>query len=193
MIAATWIRRFQPKDEAALTVARFWADIITSAFGSGTYDTAAHEAAYRSKIPILNKGERLIGLSQFYMVCLLWEVLPPEIEWAYTSYVMDCPAGIYYIYDKPIADLPEEFAGIQTSRYLAALECLSGYRNIGGKLKYATRWIYENRGQDGLWDLGSGSRDKVYLPLSDAWRRPEIRKQDCTMRVQRILNLLEQS
>ena len=39
-------------------------------------------------------------------------------------------------------------------------------------------------------DEGKAANDKVYFPLSDDWRRGEIREADCTERIEKLLNEL---
>ena len=59
------------------------------------------------------------------------------------------------------------------------------------KLKFVAAWLAENRGSDGLWDMGADAKDGIHFPLSDSWRKIEDRKRDCTQRIKRLLNRLE--
>jgi len=51
----------------------------------------------------------------------------------------------------------------------------------------------ENRGNDGLWDMGAAVKDGIHFPLSDSWHKPEDRKRDCTVRIERLLERLEEN
>ena len=55
---------------------------------------------------------------------------------------------------------------------------------------YVVKWLEQNGNANGKWDMGSVVNDKVYFPLSDNWRKAEIREADCTERISRILNKL---
>lgn len=57
---------------------------------------------------------------------------------------------------------------------------------------YVVKWLDENKNSNGKWDMGKAVNDKLYFPLSDSWRREEIREADCTERITKILNKLKQ-
>ena len=186
MIAAAWIRVFSPQDEPAREVARFWAELMQGALAAGTFDEQAYAQAYRQRIPPLHKGECLISVAQFYMVTLLRGMLAPEADAAFVAHLLQAPGGIYYVYEGCLAQPPEVFASRQTSRYLAALECLAGYRCAPEKLRFAADWLRAHRAQDG-WDLGAAARDGIYFPRAASWRTAAQRRQDCTARIEALL------
>ncbi|NLM62032.1 MAG: hypothetical protein GX193_08145 [Clostridiales bacterium] len=190
---ATWLRLFDPDDPQALPIARFWADIIAYAFQDGTLNMDRYSEAYRERIPKLNPGERMISISQFYMVNLLQGMLDAKTEAAFVDHIINNEDGIYYIYGGKISDLPAEFASKQTNYYLSALEQLAGFSCAGEKLKFAVDWICRYRDENGQWDLGPSVKDGVYFPLSDSWRKPEDRKRDCAFRINKLLKQLSKS
>lgn len=189
MMMAAWIRRFDPYDQQAVDIAEFWADIIGSACASGTFNPSSYEALYRSKIPKLHSRERLISVPQFYMVKLLSGIIKTDAERVFMNHIIENPQGIYYIYSNCISDTPEKFASLQTSHYIAALECLSDYCCAREKLSFASEWLLENKDVNG-WDLGASAKDGVYFPLSNSWRKEEDRRHDCTMRIQQLLSVI---
>lgn len=188
---ATWIRVFESDDPLALPIAQMWADIVARSFQNVVFDADAYAAEYRKHIPMLHKGERLIMLPQFYMVNLLKGLLDKEIENRFVDYIINRDKGIYYIYGARIVELPNLFASRQTSGYLAALEQLVGYSCAGEKLCFATEWLMSCRDENGEWDMGTSAKDGVYLPLSESWRKPEDRKRDCTVRIEKLLRRLK--
>ena len=191
MMMASWIKRLVPNDKEVENVAQFWAKIIEESIAEKGFDESGrYKKVYRKYVPRLGSHEREIGAAQFYLVTLLRGTLAPWAEEAYFSYILHRPAGIYYIYGKTIQSPPEEFASRETSRYLAALECLAGYSCAKDMLEFAVQWIRANQLSDGMWDLGPSSKDGVYLPLSSSWRTTEGRKKDCTARINRILKKL---
>lgn len=191
MMAATWIKLLSPQDTEAAKVAAFWADIITEATVDGCFaEDDRYRQAYRSRIPRLSGREREIGAAQFYMVNLLWGMLPPAVERAYVAYLLGHETGIYYVYGHRLDAVPARFDTCEASHYLAALECLSGYASAREALRFAVDWIMANRQPDGTWDLGPAAKDGIYLPLSGAWRTAQARQRDCTARVRRVLEKL---
>jgi hypothetical protein len=187
---AAWIRIFAPDDPLAMPVARQWAEIVTPSFQTGVLDETVYAAAYRKRIPVLHAGERIISLSQFYIVNLLQGVLDPVTERKFVEHILSYPTGIYYVYGYQISILPENFASRQTSAYLAALEQLAGYACAGDMLQFAADWLLRHRDKNGEWDLGAAASDGIYFPLSASWRRPEDRRKDCTARVERLLQTI---
>lgn len=75
--------------------------------------------------------------------------------------------------------------------YLAALELLAEYRNSIDMLHFASKWLYANQREEGNWDMGSEVKDGIYFPLSDNWKKKENRIADCTWRIRRLLDKLE--
>ena len=53
------------------------------------------------------------------------------------------------------------------------------------------RKIIDLQREDGSWDLGSTANDKIYLPLSDDWRKASTRIADCTHQITALLQNLE--
>jgi integrase len=190
-MTAAWIRLFAPNDGLALPVARMWAEIVTLSFANGTFDADIYAAEYRKRVPALNKGERLITSPQFYMVNLLKGLLDKDTESHFVDYIINNPGGIYYVNNSKITDLPTVFPSRQTGFYLAALEQLAEYSRAGEKLRFAVDWLLAHRDNHGEWDLGASAKDGVYLPLSDSWRKPESRRRDCTVRIEKLLKALE--
>lgn len=188
---AAWLRIFEINDSSATLIAQFWAELISAAFQSGRFDENAYAIEYRKRIPILNKGERRIGISQFYMVNLLKGMLDSKIESLYIDSIINSANGIYYVYSSKIAEVPSVFASRQTSFYLAALEQIADYSCAKEKLQFAVKWLLNNKSENGEWDLGTSVKDGVYFPLSESWRKPEYRISDCTTRIELLLGKLK--
>lgn len=188
LMLSTWIRIFEPDNEYALAFARRWAKVMERAFESGVYNQEAYQEAYCCEFSSTAKRE--IGFTIFYHMCLLQGVLSEETESRMLDYIIANEDGIYYIYDKPLNQLPVVFASRETSRYLAAIEILSRYKLAKEKLCFVVDWLEKNKDENGQWDLGAKANDSVYLPLSDSWRKAENRKNDCTERITALLQRL---
>ena len=68
-----------------------------------------------------------------------------KTENAYIEHIINHDDGIYYIYERKIAILPEEFQSKQASRFLAAIELLSEYEVSRKKLLYVVKWLQHNK------------------------------------------------
>lgn len=190
MILAAWIRRFTLDNVNANEVAKQWSDVITSAFASGTYSHEQYVLAYQNILGTKIKDGRIIDFTNFYSISMLCNCLDKETENIVMDYILNKDNGIYYIYDKKLLILPQSFFSKEASRYLAAIELLSEYRYTKYKLDFVVNWLNDNKNKEGKWDMGKSVNDKVYFPLSDNWRKKELREADCTERIERLLENL---
>ncbi|WP_273324797.1 hypothetical protein [Vallitalea guaymasensis] len=186
LIVATWLRIIDPDNQLAYEVAKDWADVITGAFSSSTYNSRDYKEAYYD-IHKVSKDKCMLNFTNFYIVSLLPGLLPEEIELKFIDYILNSTQGIYYIYDRPLNIQPDKFNSKQASRYINAYELLSKYTNSKSKLTRFKDWLLDNIQEDGFWDMGQVSKDNIQFPLSDSWRVPLKRKIDCTLRLQRLL------
>ncbi|MDD4590645.1 MAG: hypothetical protein PHG06_09505 [Parabacteroides sp.] len=192
LMLATWIRLFDPDNNAALNVAKKWAKVITCAFQGGEYSHTQYVAAYESEFTKLNpKAGCLADFVVFYQLALLPDLLSRKIESSMLDYVLVHQRGIVYIYNSRLDALPEPFASREANGYLAAMELLSDYSLAPEKLGFVVDWLKSQRDDNGQWDMGSDVKDGIHFPLSDSWRKIEDRKRDCTLRVTRFLDKLE--
>ena len=190
LMLSTWVKIFDPENKIAMDFARRWANVIEETFSDGTYNGEVYQNAYSTEFGKKPRGAREIDFVTFYHLNLLRGVLPKEIENRMLDYVIDYDRGIYYVYGKRLKDLPKVFTSLETSRYIAAVDILSEYDLAKQKLGFVVNWAEENRDSLGQWDLGAKVKDNLYFPLSDSWRNTEVRKADCTEKIQTILNRL---
>ncbi len=189
LILATWIRRFTIENPAANKIAKQWAEVITVGFSSGTFNHDAYVTAY-TDIFNVNKESRYFGFEKFYFVSLLCDCFDERTEQLFVEYILNSDFGIYYIYTSRIAELPDTFVSKDSSYYLNTIELLSKYKHSRQKLKFVADWLNDNRNENGKWDMGKSVNDKVYFPLSDDWRKKEIREADCTARIEALFKEL---
>lgn len=190
LIAAAQIRQFSPENKLAMDIAKKWKEIIEYAFSSNTYEQKRYEEAYTATFSMKPKGGRLVDFVNFYPLALLYELLTKKTECMMLDYIINYSKGIYYIYEECLNTLPVEFTSKQTSRYLTALELLSGYTYAKEKLSFAAEWLIKNVGEDGFWDMGTIVKDNLIYPLSNSWRSVSNRKIDCTVRIMSLLTRL---
>lgn len=175
LMLSTWVRIFQPQNGVALECAKYWVTMIENDFADGKYDE--------------DTGE--VDFVTFYEMNLLQGLLSESIENRMLDYVINHEKGIYYVYGKRISELPKEFQSVETSRYLEAIDILSGYKLAKEKLDFVVRWLEDNKDENGQWDLGTKAKDNLYFPLSDSWRNVEYRKADCTAKINAIIDKLK--
>lgn len=175
LMLSTWVKIFHPQNVVALECAKYWVSMIETGFADGKYDN--------------DTGE--VDFVTFYEMNLLQGLLSESTESRMLDYVINHEKGIYYIYNKRISELPKEFQSVETSRYLEAIDILSGYKLAKEKLGFVVKWLEDNKDENGQWDLGAKAKDNLYFPLSDSWRSAEYRKADCTAKITAIINKLK--
>ena len=188
LMLAAWIRRFDPAHPDALAFARRWAKVAEAAFSSGTLDGSAWNAACEAEFHRREQHPQPLGLWAFYHGMLLPGLLSPETEAALVRHILH--TGMYYVYPQPLVHPPAALASRQASRWLEALEVLAEYPCAREELAFAAAWLHMSADAAGAWDFGPAARDGMHFPLSDSWRTAEIRRADCTERVQRFLDKL---
>ena len=127
LMLSTWIRRFTKDDHAANYVAEKWAVIISHAFKKGIYDHDIYVDTYKKVFVLKPKGGRLLDFANFYHISLLSDSLADKTASALFDYILRHQSGIYYIYDKQLSILPQNFKSKEASRYISAVELLSEY------------------------------------------------------------------
>jgi hypothetical protein len=184
------IRRFGRANAPALTVARKWAEILESAFAGDTYDHPRYVQAYEKILDSkLNpKAGFLVNFSCFYHLAMLPGLLSERAESGLFDYVLNNPTGVGYMTEKPVVELPDNFATKKTGYWLAVIELLAEYRLAPEKLGFVVDYLMQNQLEPGSWDLGAKANDGIYFPLSDSWRKAEDRQRDCSVRIQKLLN-----
>lgn len=190
IMLSTWIRRFTKNDYNANNVAKKWTEIISCAFEKGVYDNNRYVETYKKVYRLLPRGGRLLDLATFYQISLITGTLDDKIALALMNYILQHQTGIYYIYGKQLSILPQIFKSKEASRYIAAIELLAEYR-IPRKFTFVLEWLNNNKESEGYWDMGSTVKDGVRFPLSDSWRKKELRVKDCTYRISKLIENIE--
>lgn len=187
LINAAWIRRFTKECDAANAIALRWAELYSEAFQNGAFDRERYAEKYRQ----LFDAEPFRWAAQkqrnFYDVSLISDVLDEKTEECFIDCIMKDPKGIYYMYQKCIAVLPEQFQSKETVSYLSTIYVLLRYERSRYKFTFVKDWIMEHQYSEGMWDLGSQAKDGIIFPLSDDWKSEENRVKDCSWFMNQIL------
>lgn len=191
LMFASWLKIFSPQNQLALDIAKKWTNIIEKAFCSDSYNQLEYVKSFSEIFGVKPHNDRSVDFVTFYQVSILQGMLKPTTEEKVINYIINDDTGIYYIYGAKIATLPKDFTSKQTNRYLSAIELLSGYGNAKESLSFVAEWLISNKDCDGYWDLGSSAKDGINFPLSDSWRSIQSRRNDCTIRIERLLEKLD--
>lgn len=71
-------------------------------------------------------------------------------------------------------------SALEDEAFINQIAELVAFFNTGGDYKMGD---YKN----GQWDLGAQAKDNLHFPLSDLWRKPSDRINDCTYRIEKII------
>ncbi|MFW6016736.1 MAG: hypothetical protein ACOCRK_09890 [bacterium] len=186
---ATWIKILDPGNVLAKEIAEKWGKIIGHAFSGDKFSQKDYQEAYYDvhKSP---QDKEIWDFKNFYVVSLLSDLLPKDIEIKFLDYIINSEDGIYYICDECLNQFPDDFHSKTATRIINAYDVISNYKHSKPLMKDFLRWLYDNICRDGFWDMGQKSKDMIHLPLSETWRKPINRKIDCTVRLHRILTRL---
>jgi hypothetical protein len=187
LMYSTWIRIFTLEDKKANEIVKKWSIIINTSFENGKYDNAKYISTYEKILEWKPKGGRLLDFNNFYQVSLLTNCLERTIEPVYFKYILDHDSGMYYIYGKKISLVPEVFKTKEASKYISAIEILAEYKNCRKQLDFVVKWLKNNMENGNTWDMGNKSKDGIYFPLSDSWKKEEYRVNDCTNRINKLI------
>jgi len=186
LFVITWLLKFDSDNNLAKSEALKWSEVVSQGFKNDFFNESSYTEAYKE---ILKPEEykSIWGLQNFYIVSLLKDMLPEEVESRFLDHILSGSKGIYYIYDRYLNQYPKLYNTKTGLRFFAAHELLSGYKLYPDKASFIKEWLFKIQCENGLWDFGIKSKDGVYMPLSDNWRKKINREIDCTIRVIRIL------
>jgi hypothetical protein len=191
LIISTWIRMFTKENEMANNIAAKWCEIINHSFINNSYNHNIYINNYENifRIKMDPKAGRLVDFVHFYPISLVTDKLDKKIEKHYFKYILEHDRGMYYDYNKKLIDTPKYFQTKATSSYLRAIELLSRYNNPECKkqLKFVSKWLGQNKRSKNEWDMGKESKDGISFPLSNSWIKEEKRIEDCTYRINKLL------
>jgi len=197
LLLATWIRRFTDDDTLANNVAKKWKAVVNAAFLNGEYDPDEYiTALYEIMEPqygTVKRTKELLRIDYYYPISILVGEIDESIEQAYFDYIIGSAKSYYYGFTGALTQLPINFCSKEASRYLSAIELYCEYQNryCKDKLGFVVDWLNNNKNANGKWDMGADVKDGTCFPLSDSWRTVELRENDCTYRIKKIISSLK--
>jgi hypothetical protein len=190
-LAAT-LARLLPRHPLLDHERALWLEILGRTFHTGRYEPLAEISAHADLTGVSVSGTFMMINSRYHLSLLgsSGALLPTEIETAWLQWLWERPQGIGY-FGIPLNRQPPPRPG-PLDRWLASLELFSQatpkWACLAGE---AITWLWKQRGDGGLWDLGARSVSSAFLPLSASWRRRQNRAIDWSTRIMILLNRYE--
>lgn len=190
LFTTTWLSIIDKNDVTAKKEAQIWTETVKAGFQKDAFNQTDYLSAYKTIIqPIKGKSHWMI--ENFYMVSLMSKFLDEKTKVKFVKHLLHHHEGIYYIYGNRLIDFPATFNSLNCHRYLQAIELLIDFNIKLPELDRIVAWIQSHQLDNGLWDLGSKTKDKMIFPTSDNWRKPLHRQLDHTIRVARMIKKYE--
>lgn len=167
-----------------------WEKIATAAFASGAYD---REAEIKTSNLLMNcERKKPMAFHVRYPLILLSATdkkLDDELQRCILDYAVSSPVGIYYMYAKPLSDVPP----VRSKGICGWLRTQLMLSRFPRWHEFAGSWaedLWAQRDSDGLWEFDPGISRKPYspFPLSESWRKSGNRKIDCSILVLQLLS-----
>jgi hypothetical protein len=179
-VSAGTLAQVDPSHPALTRVRKYWMEIAQRSFVDGIYDQQSEIRAHKE-----TSGLKMVYLGSRYVLTLLGskcDLIPPTLDRQIVDWIWNNENGIGYLG----ANMrhPDQF---HINHWLDSMEILSQFRCWQSQAGRAMKWLWEQRGDEGLWDFGQRTSRTVYFPLSSTWRKPGNRRMDHSTRVLALL------
>ena len=192
VITASTLAEWCPNNPLVLQIRMVWQQIVKESFEDSRYQPSLEVKAQRKYHQI---SSEFYYIGSQYAVRLLStgknekeSNFSPDIEKDYVKWLWTREAGMGYISNNRLADLPGEVTYRAIRSKVKALDLLAGFSCTKSVCQDFIQWLWKNREADGLWDFGSKGAEKIELPLSENTRKKVNRKIDYTVRILSILH-----
>ena len=192
VITASTLAEWCPNHPLVLQIRMVWQQIVKESFEDSQYQPSLEVKAQRKYHQI---SSEFYYIGSQYAVRLLStgknekeSNFSPDIEKDYVKWLWTREAGMGYISNNRLADLPGEVTYRAIRSKVKALELLAGFSCTKSVCQDFIQWLWKNREADGLWDFGPKGAEKIELPLSENTRKKVNRKIDYTVRILSILH-----
>ena len=139
----------------------------------------------------IREGRALATFSKYHIMLLgsNADCFPRQLETAYLSRIWNQDDGIGYL-DVPLMILPAQLLSKKRhhpDNWLTSIELLTPFPSWRELARDAVSWLWQQRNERGLWDLGSRPSRSTSFRLSDNWRKKAAREFDWTTRILTLL------
>ena len=162
--------------------------IAEKTFASGKYDSEAEIEAHGqlTSASVKNSYLRLHSKYQIVLLGSRANLLPHKTETRLLNWLWHRDNGMGYL-DMPLSPLNDGYTASQIDRWFTSLEIVSQFSGWRERAKDIIQWLWDQRGEDGLWDFGPKASHTTFMPLSESWRKKSARKFDWTTRTLLLL------
>ncbi len=188
LFIASTLAQIQPDLPILNEVWTLWANIARRTLASGTYNPETEVRVHRELTGASVKNSYLV-LNNQYTLSLLGSraaQLPNNIEKALVSWVWHNEDGVGYL-DVPLFRPPCHSTPGTLDRWFTSIELLSYFPSWCQFAKDVINWLWTQKDQEELWDLGPRASTSYYFPLSESWRKRQNRLYDWSTRVLALL------
>jgi hypothetical protein len=162
-----------------------WSEIARRTFQTGAYrqedEVQAHAVLTGATV-----RDSYLTLNGRYQLNLLGSqpgTLPEDVERALLRWLWARPRAIGYL-NVPLSGPPPAHKAGALDRWFTSQELLArGFPAWVDAARSVVDWLWAQRDEQGMWDLGPRPASSTYLPLSDSWRKRGRRALDWTTRV----------
>jgi len=167
---------------------RLWVEIAERTFVSGEYDEEAEIRAHEALTGASVKDSYLVLNNRYQLELLVSRVdrLPRTVESALFDWVWHKSDGIGYL-EIPLANLPRKFTAGTLDRLFTSIEILRYFPSWRKHAQNVIDWLWAQKNNADLWDLGQRAGMTVNFPLSENWREAKRRQHDWSTRVLALL------
>lgn len=188
MFLAATLSRIHPTHPILDRDRRLWHEIAIRTLQSGAYNARDEVNAHLELTGAYVKDSYLV-LNHRYQLNILGSIprtISEELETALLQWLWEKLDGIGYL-GVPLYEAPSAKPA-SVDNWFTSLEMMSRlFPTWVNFAKPSIEWLWKQRNGEGFWDFGPRPRGKVFLPLSDNWRRRKNRMWDWSTRVLLLL------
>ncbi|NOH04370.1 MAG: hypothetical protein HND47_21545 [Chloroflexi bacterium] len=183
LFTASTLARISPGHPTLKDSLELWAAIAERTFFSGEYDLQAEIRAHRqlTGASVENSYLRLCGKYQVILLGSQPGLLTRKTETSLLNWLWRREDGLGYL-DMPLSPPNPGYTASQMDRWFTTMEIVSRFSGWLERAKEIIRWLWDRRGENGLWDFGAKAFHSAFMPLSENWRGKSTRTFDWTAR-----------
>lgn len=188
LMFSAWLFLFSCESSRVTEVRRQWITMLEESIVNGAFDKRNYEEVYRQHVKRLDNHERAITPTSFYVVVLVRDGLSKIAKKSFFEYTMQ--QGIYYISDKPLTKLPENFGTKNSFNYLEAIRLIKPYTEEKEALLFVKEWLDKQVSQmDEI--IPHIKTDGIIFPkYAEDWRNKQSKRKDIIKYLEKFTRLL---
>lgn len=188
LFTASTLARVKPDHPALNESLKLWSAITEKTFASGKYDSEAEIEAHGqlTGASVKNSYLRLHSKYQIFLLSSRPNLLSHKTETSLLNWLWHKDNGMGYL-EMPLVPLLHCFSPGQIDRWFTSLEIVSQFSGWRKRAKDIIQWLWNQRGEDGLWDFGPKASHTTFMPLSENWQKKSARKFDWATRTLLLL------